>query len=155
MTTPSADPAADNPATDATERSSEYFDAGLNCSESVLRAVNDAYDLGLPPSAYGIATPFGGGFGGARSTCGALTGGLMALGLAHGRSGPSQSAQPGSMAGRALHDRFLAQFQSVSCRELTAGFDWDKPERRQACQAYVRFAAQAVASILEAPPAAE
>ena len=154
MTTPNLDASADVPAgNDASEKSLEYFDSGLNCSESVLRSLNDAHDLGLPSSAFGIATPFGGGFGGARSACGALTGGLMAMGLARGRSDPSQPAGPGATAGRLLHDRFFAQFQTVSCRELTDGFEWDKPERRQACQAYVRFAAETAASILNDPTA--
>ena len=154
MPTSDASPSPDAPAgVDPGERSIECFKSGLNCAESVLRSLTEAYDLGLPPSAHGVATPFGGGFGGAKSACGALTGGLMALGLARGRQDPSQSPAPGSTAGRQLHDRFIDRFSCVDCKTLTSGFDWDQPERREACQAYVRFSAEVAASILDAPAA--
>ncbi len=130
---------------DPVELAVRNFASGLNCSESVMRGFNDAYHLGLPATAYGIAAPFGGGMSGARCACGGVTGGLMALGLARGgvTSGP-----PVSEAGRALHDRFVARFGSVCCRELTRDHAWDSPERRRACQAYVRFAAETVRSLL-------
>lgn len=127
-----------------------HFAAGFNCAESLLRGCNEALGLHLDPTAYAMATPFGGGFGGARSACGAVTGALMALGLARGRVTADQPAGPGAEAGRQLHDRFVARFGSVDCRELTRPYVWDRPERREACRAYVHFAADEVASILRA-----
>ena len=45
----------------------------------MLRAANEALDLGLDETALKVACPFGGGMGVERA-CGALTGGLMVLG---------------------------------------------------------------------------
>ena len=49
---------------EAVERSVGYFaEGGLYCSEAILRAFNEVHELGLPETAYGLATPFGAGMG--------------------------------------------------------------------------------------------
>jgi C_GCAxxG_C_C family probable redox protein len=50
----------------------------LSCSETILHAANRVYRLNLSPKALKLAAGFGGGMG-VQKTCGALTGGLMAL----------------------------------------------------------------------------
>lgn len=50
----------------------------LNCSETVLHSANRVYGLGLSTEALKLAAGFGGGMG-IEKTCGALTGGVMAL----------------------------------------------------------------------------
>jgi len=50
----------------------------LSCSETVLYAANRVYGLDLSPDALKLAAGFGGGMG-IEKTCGALTGGIMAL----------------------------------------------------------------------------
>ena len=50
-----------------------------NCAQSVLMAFGDLIDLS-PAALYNVAVNFGAGMK-SGSTCGALTGGLMALGL--------------------------------------------------------------------------
>lgn len=57
------------------------------CSESVLFAVSDWLEVRnefIPK----IATGFGAGIGGRGTVCGALSGGVMALGLKFGRKDP-------------------------------------------------------------------
>lgn len=49
-----------------------------NCSETILYAANEAYNLGLSKDALKLSAAFGGGMG-IESTCGALTGAVMAL----------------------------------------------------------------------------
>ncbi|MBT8227374.1 MAG: hypothetical protein HKP61_02590 [Dactylosporangium sp.] len=150
MTTSNTSPLPDTPSsTDPVERCIDHLKGGLNCAESVLHGFNECYDLGLPESARGIATPFGAGVSTAKCLCGGVSGGLMALGLARGRTSASEPAGPAFDAGRELHSRFLDHFQSVYCRDLTAHLAWDQPERREACQAYVRYAAEVVHSILD------
>ena len=51
----------------------------FNCAETMLNAANEHYGLGLDGKALRVACGFGGGLGRERA-CGALTGGLMALG---------------------------------------------------------------------------
>lgn len=135
----------------AAETAAGHFTANYNCAESVLRGLNETLHLDLPAEAHAIATPFGGGFGGAGSCCGALTGSLMAIGLARGRSVPTQPAAPAATAARAVHDRFVERFGTACCRELTGGFQQGQPERRQFCTALVRFAAETAATILVTP----
>jgi C_GCAxxG_C_C family probable redox protein len=140
---------SDSVAADPQRLGLDLFQEGFNCSESVLRALNETCQLGLPEAAYGVATPFGAGMSGAKDTCGALTGGLMGLGLALGRSKAAAPAKPATTAGKELYDCFVAEFKSASCQELTCRFAWDQPERRVACQAYVTFCAGAAKAILD------
>lgn len=61
-----------------------FESGGLNCAETVLSVMCAYWDLDAPfvPR---IATAFGGGLAATRGVCGALTGGLMAIGLRLGR----------------------------------------------------------------------
>ena len=58
-----------------------YLGKGFNCAESVLRAANDEYGLGIDEKALVMAGGFGGGMG-CGSSCGALCGAIQALGAA-------------------------------------------------------------------------
>jgi C_GCAxxG_C_C family probable redox protein len=59
----------------------KYHKEGYNCAESVIKAFNEENQLNIPVS---IASPFGTGMV-VGSTCGAVTGALMALGSVRGR----------------------------------------------------------------------
>src|SRR5512133_460837 len=140
---------------DPVEQSVAYFRDGLYCSEAILRAFNESHGLGLDPSAYSIATPFGAGMGAAKCSCGAVTGGLLVLGLDRGRTSTDQSEEPAFTVAKALHDRFRARYKVICCRGLTRRLPWGEPEHHQACQEYVRFAAATVRDLLDTGPAAQ
>lgn len=53
-------------------------DENYNCAEKILHASNKAYNLNLSKDALILSGGFGGGMG-IQSTCGALTGAIMAL----------------------------------------------------------------------------
>ena len=55
-----------------------FRDQDLNCAETMLHAADRAYNLKLSRDALKLASGFGGGMG-IESSCGALTGGVMAL----------------------------------------------------------------------------
>ncbi len=77
---------------------------------------------------YQTAVKVSAGFGGGMyigSVCGAVTGGIMALGLKYGAMGP-QGMQTAKIV-RTFTDGFKAQHQTVICRELT-GVDITNPE---------------------------
>jgi C_GCAxxG_C_C family probable redox protein len=62
------------------------FLAGYNCAQSVLYAYGP--DLGLEAeTALKVATGLGAGMGRRGEVCGALTGGILVLGLKYGRGG--------------------------------------------------------------------
>jgi len=64
-----------------------YFDEGFACSQSVLLAFANKFDLDQKTAKL-ISSTFGGGMGRLRQKCGALTGGFMVLGLAYGNADP-------------------------------------------------------------------
>jgi len=64
-----------------------FFDEGYACSQSVLLAFADDFNLDKA-TAKRISATFGGGMGRLRETCGAVTGGFMVLGLAFGNEDP-------------------------------------------------------------------
>lgn len=57
-----------------------FAEQDLNCAETVLAAANETYHWKLPHDALLLAAGFGGGVGGQELLCGALSGGVMALG---------------------------------------------------------------------------
>ena len=67
------------------DRARKNFSKGYNCSECVMEAVLECIETGLPKETLKLATGFGGGVGLFGDTCGAITGGVMALGAVHGR----------------------------------------------------------------------
>ena len=78
---------------------------------------------------YQTAVKVASGFGGGMylgSVCGAVTGGIMAIGLKHGGTDKASSAEVTRRV-RELADRFKAQHKSINCPELT-GVDVSNPE---------------------------
>ena len=100
------------------ELAQSYAAQGFLCSESVLLAVSKSLGIKceLIPR---IATGFGAGIGGCGSVCGAVSGGVMALGLKFGRNDAKrQEVKPYWFAFELLQ-RFEREFGHVTCRELT------------------------------------
>lgn len=64
------------------ERVIEIHNQGYNCAESIIKAFNEEKGLDIPVA---IASPFGAGMT-VGSTCGAITGALMAIGAVAGRN---------------------------------------------------------------------
>ena len=66
-----------------------------------------------------IATGFCGGMSRTGNLCGAVSGGVMALGLAFGRHTPQDSREPAYTAVQAFLIGFEARFGSLTCPGLT------------------------------------
>jgi C_GCAxxG_C_C family probable redox protein len=73
------------------EAALEKFFSGYNCAQSVLFAFCGDLDLDKD-LALRMASGFGGGMGGRQEVCGAVSGGVIAIGLKHGR-GEGQDKQ--------------------------------------------------------------
>jgi C_GCAxxG_C_C family probable redox protein len=80
-----------------------------------------------------IATAFAGGMGRSGEVCGAVIGGIMCIGIKHGREEPGQ--WEADNIANSMTQRFVQAFRekmgTVSCHELT-GFDLTTPEGLQA-----------------------
>jgi C_GCAxxG_C_C family probable redox protein len=70
------------------EKAQSLFDQGYACSQSVLLAFSEDFNLDVKTAKL-ISSTFGGGMGRLRQTCGAVTGGFMVLGLAYGNDAPN------------------------------------------------------------------
>lgn len=113
-----------------------------NCAETMLRAGNEAYDLRLDERALRVASPFGGGMG-RESTCGALTGALMALAALRASDVAHRDARLAALR-EELVSRFEARFGSLDCAEIKARYR--DPEL--GCQLVVAQAAKIVEEVL-------
>lgn len=106
----------------------EFFGEGFNCAESVLMSVANA--MGIREACIPrIATGFGAGMACQGEVCGALTGGIMALGLKFGRERADDDAAKKATYAKCkeLMQAFEDEFDGVQCREIT-GCDFRIPE---------------------------
>ena len=104
------------------QRTANLFITGqLMCSEAVLTVLNQGLKGGLAPEiAVRITSGLPEGFGRSGCTCGALSAGVIALGLFLGRNGPGiLNNRAVYAASRELHERFKTCFGSTCCRVLT------------------------------------
>ncbi len=107
------------------------FLQGCTCAQAVLAAFAERYQLSKE-HATRISSAFGGGMVPTGQTCGAMSGALMVLGLAHGGTADNKAAQEKThMVTQELWKRFQARHGSATCRELL-GVDIGTPEGLQA-----------------------
>ena len=109
----------------------EKFFAEYNCAQSVFYAFSQ--DLGLDPdTALRLACGFGAGMARKQEVCGAISGGIMAIGLKYGRGEGEDKAVTEDAYAMVwdLTDRFEAKHGSCLCRTLM-GCDLSTPEGRQ------------------------
>ena len=134
------------------------FRQGYSCSQAVLAAFADRFDLDRE-TALSMAAGFGGGIGRLGETCGAVTGAIMVLGLRYGatttddRVGKERTYE----RVREFIARFKAHEGSATCRELL-GCDistdegFQEARRRQLtttlCPRFVREAAEILEEML-------
>jgi C_GCAxxG_C_C family probable redox protein len=114
------------------EKAVRFFRDGYNCSESVLLTMTEHWgckDELIPR----VATPFGGGMGRCGSVCGAVTGGVMAIGVRCGRNAPTEKPSRAYELAETFFRRFEKQNGSVVCRELI-GLELSDPEQRRRAQ---------------------
>lgn len=112
---------------DHLERSAEalkLFFKGYNCAQAVLYAFR--HESNLPEEiALKIASGLGAGMGRKGEVCGAVTGGILVLGLRHGRgAGDGRAALDTTYAKtQELMGRFALKHGSCICRQLIDGCD--------------------------------
>lgn len=118
----------------AGERAGRLFDGGLNCTQSVLQATIGIDD----PKIMQMADAFGGGIGDSGCLCGAVTGGVMALGF----------SGKGKKAARLMED-FKKAHRTTCCRGLSAPYKWLSREHLANCRRLTADTAERVAQLLE------
>jgi len=146
-------------------RAEALFREGFNCSQSVLMAFAPGLGMHETQAAL-VASAFGGGMARHGSTCGAVTGALMAIGLHAGYTSAEDNPTKDALYARAqvLMARFEARHGATACRQLTGANLLDLVERQAAadrgtfttlCPQLVRTAAMLVAEALAVPRTGE
>ncbi|MDO5690041.1 MAG: C-GCAxxG-C-C family protein [Tissierellia bacterium] len=88
-----------------------------NCAEVMLRSINEYYDLGLEGDSLKLAAGFGGGIC-VESTCGIMTGSVMALSAKYANSEPPHKSQELTDKVKGLAFRMEEEFGSCDCRDI-------------------------------------
>jgi C_GCAxxG_C_C family probable redox protein len=134
------------------------FKQGFSCSQAVLAAFSDMFNLDLN-MALKISQPFGGGIAHRGETCGAVSGAFMVIGLKWGRT----KAEDISARDRTYESvaRFIRDFEclhgSIACKKLL-GYDlgskeeFDKAEKeglfKTHCPKFVQTAADILSDLI-------
>ena len=132
-----------------------FMSRQLMCSEAVLTVLNQGLKGGLVPEiAVRITSGLPEGFGGSGCTCGALSAGIIALGLFLGRDGPGiLNNRMVYAASRELHERFKAKFGSTCCRVLTKNIELGTNHHFEFCARHAgEVAEQTVRIVLNHKP---
>ncbi len=106
---------------DKATQARNYFEQGYNCAQSVVAAF--AQEMGMDEkTALRLSSSFGGGMGGLRETCGAVSGMFMVLGLLKGYDMPDDPEAKKAHYQRiqALAQEMTAAYGTINCRELLA-----------------------------------
>lgn len=143
---------------DVRKSAEESFESGLYCAESVVLALAKAQNVesDLFPK---VATAFCSGMSRTCGTCGALTGAIMGVSLALGRTDADDTVQPAYTATQRLIKEFEQEFGARDCHVLL-GCDLNTPEGQttfrenrlgQRCAKYTSKAAEIAARIISEP----
>jgi len=128
----------------------EYYRSGqFYCSEAIVKTINDSFGLGYPDRVVRMASGFPIGIGGAGCSCGAVTGGVMAIGMVFGRNRPGDPGIDRCLGlARELHNLFASRHGCLCCRTLTHGMVLKSPEHMQQCIAFTSEVAEETAKII-------
>jgi C_GCAxxG_C_C family probable redox protein len=134
----------------AADSAAELFGNGFHCAEAVAWAVLEAVKVN-PAQAAAHATAFGGGFGRSfEEACGALSGGLIAIGHLHGRSAPEGEWDVPAKLGAELRNRFIEDFGTTRCATLRERFGQER--QMQECRKLVHGVVVRMLELLEENP---
>ena len=145
----------------ARDQAKNYFRQGLNCTECVMQSFLDIHGSDLPPEVIALATVFGGGMGHTKNTCGAITGGVMALSAVIGRKHPlakesmaeriAELNEIYDFSGRMVHE-MEEKFGTLICKELSDPHgDFEGKARKKSCMQMIGDCAEiAMKYIMEA-----
>jgi C_GCAxxG_C_C family probable redox protein len=142
--------------TTPTEKAAAIFSQKFNCCQAVFSAFAPQFGLD-EETALKLASPFGGGVARQGEVCGAVTGALLAIGLARSAGNPASNPET-----YRLSQEFLRKFEethgTILCRNLI-DFDISNPAGYQTaadagvfvtiCPGLVRDAVEIVQAVLE------
>jgi C_GCAxxG_C_C family probable redox protein len=132
------------------QKAEDYYRRGdFYCSEAIVKTIREEFHLPVSEDVVKMASGFPVGIGGAGCVCGAVVGGVMALGLFFGRTAPGDDRVKKAMAlAQELHDRFKEKHKRTCCRWLTRGMTLGSPEHMEQCISFTGEVAEETARII-------
>ena len=128
---------------------SYYRNGDFYCSEAIIKSIKDGFGLELPDSVIAMASGFPVGMGGSGCTCGAVAGGIMAIGMFFGRTQPKDPKVNKAMQlAKELHDGFQQRHACLCCRVLTRGMELGSPVHMEQCISFTGEVAEETAKII-------
>lgn len=126
-----------------------YRNGDFYCSEAIVKVIKDSFNLPLPDSVIAMASGFPVGMGGSGCTCGAVAGGIMALGMVFGRSEPKDAKVDKTMQlAKELHDTFRQRHFCLCCRVLTKDMELGSPDHMKQCISFTGEVAEETANLI-------
>ena len=109
-----------------------FITEDCNCSESILKAINEEYSLGLGQEHFKLISAFGAGMGCGKS-CGAMCGALAALGYIKVQGRAHKTKNFGALC-KGFIEKFERDLGSINCEELKPRYRNDKTRCLMAVQ---------------------
>lgn len=134
-----------------TKDAEELFRGGFFCSEAVVSAIRSNFELDVPEEVIAMASGFPIGIGRSKCLCGAVSGGVMAIGLIFGRTVQKDPQVEQTLAlSKELHDWFKEANgkNALCCRILTKEFDMGAGEHKEQCIRFTGMVAGKVAEMI-------
>lgn len=129
----------------------ELYRGGFFCSEAVVSAIRSNFELDIPEEVISMASGFPVGIGRSKCLCGAVSGGVMVLGLFFGRTKQGDpKVEKNLELSKELHDWFKVANgkNSLCCRVLTREFDMGAGAHKEQCIYFTGLVAGKVAEII-------
>ena len=129
----------------------ELFRGGFFCSEAVVSAIRSNFELDIPEEVISMASGFPVGIGRSKCLCGAVSGGVMAIGLFFGRTVQKDPKVEKTLElSKELHDWFKVANgkNALCCRILTKEFDMGQGEHKEQCICFTGLVAGKVAEMI-------
>lgn len=126
-----------------------YRNRDFYCSEAIVKAIKDEFDLPISDDIIKMASGFPVGIGGSGCSCGAVVGGIMAIGLFFGRSEAKDRKVNKAMAlSKELHNTFTNRHNYLCCKLLTKDMTLGSPEHLNQCVNFTGEVAEETAKII-------
>ena len=139
----------------AAKNATEHFKHGINCGECVFMGFLELGLTDYPPEVVALASGFGGGMGKTYHTCGAVNGGMLAIGTMKGRKNPyalpsyEERVDELNHEGSGVYSRHGAfvkdvfkEWGTIDCRDLCINYDFHSKDRARNCKQIIAYCAR-------------
>ena len=129
----------------------DLFRGGFFCSEAVVSSIRSNFEMDVPEEVIAMASGFPIGIGRSKCLCGAVSGGVMAIGLVFGRTVQKDpQVEQTLLLSKELHDWFKEANgkNALCCRILTKEFNMGAGEHKEQCIRFTGLVAGKVAEMI-------